>query len=303
MLVFWQRTFRSAWQGFIRNGWLSLVAVVIMAQALLIVSILVGLNLVISATIQSINERIDVAVFLKETATEQDALSMKADIENYEGVREVVYVSSKEAMDKFLVENRHSKLIKELVPEGDSFLPPSLEIKVIDPNVIESVVNRMRSSSYSNLVSETSLEDNQKIIDRLRNMGGFVQSASGILAIILMIIALLIIFNTIGVTIFTRKQEIEIMKLVGATDWYIRWPFILEGLLYGIIATAVTLVLLMGGYYLIVKPLLATYLISTGGTPLFTPSFVLILVVLQLALGLLVGGMSSYMATRKHLAI
>ncbi len=303
MLVFWQRTFRSAWQGFIRNGWLSLVAVIIMAQALLIVSILVGLNLVIGATIQSVNERIDVAVFLKETVTESEALAMKAEVEQYQGVRGVVYVSSKEAMDKFLVENRNSRLIKEIVPAGDSFLPPSLEVKVMDPKVIESVVSRMRSSNFSNLISETSLEDNQKIIDRLRNMGGFVQSASGILAIILMIIALLIIFNTIGVTIFTRKQEIEIMKLVGATDWYIRWPFILEGLLYGIIATAVTVILLVGGYYAIIKPLLANYLISTGGTPLFTPSFLIILVILQLALGLLVGGMSSYMATRKHLAI
>ncbi len=274
-----------------------------MAQALLIVSILASLNVVIGTTIRSINERIDVAVFFKETAPEADILALKADVENWQDVREVVYVSSKDALNKFLEENRNREIIRSVIPQEENFLPASLEIKVTDPYKIEGIVEQIRNSKYSDQVSETSLEDNQKIIEKLRNMSSFIQRSSLILAIVLLIIALMIIFNTIRITIFTRRQEIEIMKLVGATDWYIRWPFIIEGMMYGVIATVLTSVLLLLGYGLIIKPMMSNYLISTSGNPLFSASFVVFLVGLQLAVGLVVGGVSSYWATKKHLTI
>lgn len=303
MFVFWHRIFKSAWQSFRRNGWLSLVAVFIMAQALLIISVLVSLNMVIGATIQSINERIDVAVFFKETAPEADILALKGEVEQWQDVREVVYVSSKDALDKFLAENRNRQIIRNVIPEQENFLPASLEIKVTDPYKIESVVEQVRTGGRANLISETSLEDNQKIIEKLRNAGGFVQRSSVTLAVVLVAIALMIIFNTIRITIFTRKQEIEIMKLVGATDWYIRWPFIIEGMMYGVIATIFTSVLLGLGYAVILRPLMASYLISTAGNPIFSVSFPIFLIALQLLVGLVVGGLSSYWATKKHLSI
>lgn len=274
-----------------------------MAQALLIVSILASLNVVIGTTIRSINERIDVAVFFKETAPAADILALKGEVENWQDVREVVYVSSKDALDKFLEENRNRKIIRSVIPEEENFLPASLEIKVTDPYKIEGIVEQVRNSQYSKQISETSLEDNQKIIEKLRNVSSFIQRSSLILAIVLLAIALLIIFNTIRITIFTRRQEIEIMKLVGATDWYIRWPFIIEGMMYGAIATVFTSLLLALGYGVIVKPMMSSYLISTSGNPLFSVGFVVFLVGLQLVVGLVVGGMSSYWATRKHLTI
>jgi len=303
MFIFWHRIFKSAWQSFRRNGWLSLVAVFIMAQALLIVSILASLNVVVGSTIKSINERIDVAVFFKETAPEADILLLKQAAEGWPDVREVTYVSSQEALNKFLEENRNRDIIRSIIPEQENFLPASLEIKVTDPYKIESVVGQMRNGQYSKLISETSLEDNQKIIEKLRNVSGFIQRSSLILAVVLVGIALMIIFNTIRITIFTRRQEIEIMKLVGATDWYIRWPFIIEGMMYGVIATLFTTVLLALGYAVIVRPMMTSYLISASGNPVFSVSFLIFLVGLQLAVGLVVGGMSSYWATRKHLSI
>src|SRR5687767_14181910 len=102
MYIFWRRIFRSAISGFRRNGWLSLVAVIIMAQALLIVSILASLNMVIGASIDAINERIDVAIFFKDTVQAADIQSLKSVVERFDGVREVVYVSSQDAYTKFL---------------------------------------------------------------------------------------------------------------------------------------------------------------------------------------------------------
>lgn len=303
MLVYFHRILRSAWNGFRRNGWLSLAAVFIMAQALLIVSILVSLNMVISASIAAINARIDVAIFLKETVTEADAQALKTEVEQYDGVREVVYVSPQEALDKFLEENRDRTVLREVIPADDNFLPASIEVKVSDPYLIDGIVGKIRQSSFGNLISETSLEDNQKLIERLRSLGAFIQNASLVLAGILVVLALLIIFNTIRITIFTRRREIEIMKLVGATDWYIRWPFIMEGAIYAIMATILTMAVVGILYYSFVAPLAGAQLLTASSNEMFTPQFFVMLGVLQLGVALLVGISSSYWATKKHLAV
>lgn len=303
MLIYWQRIMRTAWNGFRRNGWLSLAAVFIMAQALLIVSILVSLNMVIGASISAINERIDVAVFLKDTATQDQAMALKTEIEAYPGVRQVVYVSPQEALDKFLEENRNRSIIREVVPADDNFLPASLEIKAASPSVIAGVVEQARSSTYAGLISDTSLEDNQKLIERLRSLGAFVQNTSLVLAGVLVVLALLIIFNTIRITIFTRRREIEIMKLVGATDWYIRWPFIMEGAIYAIVATILTMMVVGLLYWIFVSPMVQSQVSSVNAGGLFTPQFFLMLAGLQLVLSLVVGMTSSYWATKKHLTI
>jgi len=303
MLVFWKRIFRSAASGFRRNGWLSLVAVFIMTQALLLISIFASLNLVIGASITAINERIDVALFFKETVTQSEAMTLKTQAEQIEGVTQVTYVSSQDALDKFLADHRNRGAILDVVSRDENFLPASLEIKVTDPYLIEGIVGQIIRGDGGKLISQTSLEDNQKLIEKLRNFGGFVQRSSLILALVLIIIALLIIFNTIRITIFTRREEIEIMKLVGATDWYIRWPFIIEGMLYGVIATILSLVLLYVGYLALVKPMVDSYLISAASSPVFTLGFFIFLAALQLVVALVVGGVSSYWATREHLHV
>lgn len=303
MFISLVRIFKSALASFRRNGWLTIAAIFIMTQALLIISIFASLNVVIGASIQAINERIDVAVFFKETAPENDILALKDQIGKWSEVKDVVYVSPQEALDKFLAEHSNRSAIRDVVSKEENFLPASLEIKVNDPYEIEGVINRVMASSSSKLISDTSLEDNQKLIEKLRNLGSFVQHSSLLLALVFLVIAVLIIFNTIRITIFTRREEIEIMKLVGATDWYIRWPFIAEGVLYGIVSTVISLVLIYSGYLAILKPMVDNYLITTQGSPVFTVGFFVFLLVLQLLVALVVGGFSSYLATKRHLNI
>lgn len=303
MFVSFNRILRSALASFKRNGWLTIAAIFIMTQALLIISIFASLNVVISSSIKAINERIDVAVFFKETAPEKEILALKDQVSNWSEVEAVTYTSPQAALDKFLAEHRNRSAIREVVSEEENFLPASLEIKVSDPYEIEGVIDRVVKGSYSKLVSETSLEDNQNLIEKLRNLGSFIQRSSLLLALVFLIIAVLIIFNTIRITIFTRHEEIEIMKLVGATDWYIRWPFIVEGMLYGLVSIMITLVLLYGGYAAVLKPMVDNYLITTEGSPVFTVGFFVFLLVLQLLVALVVGGFSSYLATKRHLHI
>lgn len=274
-----------------------------MTQALLIISIFASLNVVIGASIQAVNERIDVAIFFKETATEAGILALKSQVEGIDGVRGVVYTSSQDALELFLADNRNRDIIRDIISPEENFLPASLEIKITDPYLIEGIVGQAQGMDRGRLISETSLEDNQKIIERLRDLGGFIQRSSLILALVFLIIAILIIFNTIRMTIFTRREEIEIMKLVGATDWYIRWPFVFEGIVYGLMATVLSSILLIAGYLTLIKPMVDGYLISTSGNPIFSAGFWVFVLVLQLVIAISVGSASSYLATHKHLSV
>lgn len=303
MSIYFQRIIRSAWQSFRRNGWLTLVAVIIMSQALLIVSILLSLNVVINASINAVNERIDVAIFFEDTVPEAQAQELRAQVSQYPEVRQVNYVSPEEALDKFLADNRNRGEIRDVISTEENFLPASLEIKADNPSQISGIVERIRASQLGGLISETSLEDNQRIIDRLESFSQFIRRSSLLLATVLMMIALLIIFNTIRITIYTRRTEIEIMRLVGATDWYIRWPFIIEGMIYGIVATGVSSLILLFGYQILVRPVVSQYLLVGQESPIFTAGFLVFLVVIQLLIGLFLGAISSYMATKRHLVI
>lgn len=303
MIIFWKRILKSAINGFKRNGWLSLVAVFIMTQALLIISIFVSINLVIGTSIQTINDRIDVAVFFVETVNESQALALRDKVTTWDGVKDVIYVSPQEALDKFLDDNRNRSAIRDVISAEENFLPASLEVKVDDPYIIEQVIERILNSEDANLISETSLRDNQQLIERLRDVGSFIQRTSLLLAGVFVAIALLIIFNTIRITIFTRRDEIEVMKLVGATDWYIRWPFIIEGMFYGVLATALTIIILLIGYFALIRPMVESYVVSASGNPVFTVGFLVFLGVMQLVVALGVGGFSSYLATKKHLNV
>ncbi|RLC37056.1 hypothetical protein DRH29_03185 [candidate division Kazan bacterium] len=303
MFVSFNRILRSAFSSFLRNGWLSFVTIFIMTQALLIISIFASLNVVISTSIEAVNERIDVAVFFKDTAQEDSILSLKSQTESLEGVREVIYTSPQEALEIFLEDNRNRSIIRDVISSEENFLPASLEIKVTDPYLIEEIVEQVQEMDSDHLISETSLEDNQKIIERLRNLGGFIQNSSLLLALVFLIIAVLIIFNTIRITIFTRREEIEVMKLVGATDWYIRWPFIFEGIFYGLVATVLSSLLLVAGYLTLIKPMVDSYVISTSGNPVFSAGFWTFILLLQLIIAVSVGTISSYLATRRHLSV
>ena len=152
MLVSFNRILKSAFSSFLRNGWLSFVTIFIMTQALLIISIFASLNVVISASIETVNERIDVALFFKETAQETNILSLKNQAEGLEGVREIVYTSSQEALELFLVDNRNRSMIRDIISPEENFLPASLEIKVTDPYLIEGIVERVQGMDSSRLI-------------------------------------------------------------------------------------------------------------------------------------------------------
>jgi len=301
------RTIKTSWRGFVRNGWLSFMSSFMMMQALLLITVFMSLNVVVSATIQAVNERIDVAVFFKEYIPEGEILGFQEKIRDLEGVKDITFISQEQALENYIAYNQDNKELLDVIGEDSSFLPASLELKVTDPYLIESIVSEVETLDDTDIILETSLKKNQNVIDQLRKVNALVSVANIGLSIIFIIIALLIIFNTIRITIFTRKEEIEIMKLVGATDWYIRWPFIIEGMLYGIAGAVLAFILALVGYWLLSSGVGSNYLLAdvTGGASyaIFDIWFVIELFVVQLIIGIIVGGVSSYLSTKRHLSI
>ncbi len=302
------RIIRTAWYGFTRNGWLSFVATFMMMQTLLLITIFVSLNVVVNQTIQSVNDRIDVAIFFKEYIPQSDVLAFRDEISSISGVKDIIFISQEQALESYIAQNQDNQELLDVIGDDSSFLPSSLEIKVTDPYLIEAIVEQAIVMDTEGLISETSLKKNQNVIDQLRKINRLVSWANIFLSLVFIIIALLIIFNTIRITIFTRREEIEIMQLVGATDWYIRWPFIVEGMIYGIVGAILAFVVTLLGYWFIITNISSKYFsidvnaaVSDAG--LFNVWLIIELFALQILLGILVGGISSYLSTRRHLRI
>ncbi|MFH0912517.1 MAG: permease-like cell division protein FtsX [Patescibacteria group bacterium] len=300
------RIIKTAWHGFWRNGWLSLVAIFIMMQVLLLVGIFLTVNLGVNKAIQALNEQINVAVFFEDYVPDSDVLAFQDKIEYLKGVKDVQFISREQALERYTTSSQHDQALLDIVGDDSSFFPVSLQIEVTDANLLETVVQRVKDQDTNHIVTKTSLENNQVVVDKLRKFNWFLAWGNLALSLILIIIALLIIFNTIRITIFTHKEEIEIMKLVGATDWYIRWPLILEGVIYGLLGAVLAFLLTLGVYQGIILLLGEQYWslqTLVGAHNIFDYVFAVKLFVVQLFFGVSVGAISSYLSTRRYLRI
>lgn len=300
------RIIKTAWHGFWRNGWLSLVAIFIMMQVLLLVGIFTSVNIGVMNAIQSINDRIDVAVFFKDYVPETDIVAFQQKIGSLTGVKSIDFVSRQQAMTNYVAGNRNSQTLLDVIGNDSSFFPASLQIRVENPSLLETVVGRVKAQDQSNIIESTSLEKNQELINKLRQFNKLLAWGNLVISLILLIIALLIIFNTIRITIFTRREEIEIMKLVGATDWYIRWPFVLEGALYGVVGAMLAFLLTLAVYQgagLLLGHNYLSFQAASGTINVFSFRYAAQLFIFQLLFGVLVGSISSYLATKRYLRI
>ncbi|MBU1092257.1 ABC transporter permease [Patescibacteria group bacterium] len=300
------RIIKTSWQGFWRNGWLSLVAIFIMVQVLLLVGIFLSLNVGVGRAIQTINNQIDVAVFFKEYVPEADITSYQTKISSVDNIKSIQFISQEEALAKYVASSQYNQELIEVIDGDASFFPTSLEIKVNNPDLLEQVIEQIKKQDTDGIIATTSWEKNQIVIEKLRKINKLLVLGNVGISLILLIVALLIIFNTIRITIFTRKEEIEIMKLVGATDWYIRWPFVLEGVLYGFIgallAFGLTILMYQGLIWFLGSSYWSWQSVSkTIGD--FGYLFALRLFVFQLIFGIFVGSFSSYLATKRYLRI
>lgn len=295
------RTFKEGRENFRRNGWLTFATISILSLSLFIVSLSFLLGMTTQLVLQNLRAKVSVSVSFNPDVSEERILKIKEELVQYKKeIASVEYISRDDALKQFLADSGNDPVIAQAVEEiGENPLLASLVIKAVTPENYPLIVERVQNSTFQNDISRINYEKNKKIFERLDHINQRVKTAGLILGTLFIFIAILITFNTIRITIYSHRQEFEIMRLVGASNIYVRMPFIFEGALYGLVASVVTVLFLaVVAYY--IAPLTQGALSQGNFLNLFLDLFWYILSGLIL-LGVSLGVFSSTIAIRRYL--
>lgn len=287
-----------------RNLWLAGASTLIMTITLIILSVLSLLFVITNYSVKSIQQRVDISAYFNEEVSESQILTIRDRLKQDPRISEVDYVSSEQAQREFRNRHENDNLIVESLDElTENPFPATLQIKAAQLEDFPAVDEMLRTDpQFSQYIKEVNFEDNRIIIDRLNTLLTFIITFGIVLVTVFCLIAVLVMFNTIALTIYNRREEVEIMRLVGATNWYIRGPFIVEALMYSIFAAIITSVLLTPLYFSVL-PKISNYL--APGSSIFRGdvSTFGIIIIIQLVIAFALSTVSSMMAMRKYLQV
>ncbi len=305
-LVNARRVFVAGIHSFFRNAWLSVAATVVMTITLVSILLTLFASYTLNNTVETFTAKIDVSIFFKIDASKENIDQFSDDLRNNQslGVREVTYISKEEARASFEEQNKDDiKTLQAIAQTKDAF-PASIRVKTLDTGNLQKVVEVARKPEYSKIVEKDSYKDDAKrvAVDRLGNIAKFLRTGGLVASILFGVISILVIFNTIRMTIFNRKDEIEIMQLIGASKWYIRGPFLVEASIYGVIAAILAQIFFYFGV-LGQAPKLGSYVEEITPTVNQFKEWTLPIFALTVLAGIVFGSFSAYLAIRKHLKL
>ena len=233
--------FREALLSFRRSTLMSMATILSITTILIIVGVFLLISINSSLFLKNIESQLEIIVYLEDNISQAEINNIKSNIASIDGIKEVKYVSKEEAYQRLLKDLGEQKDILSAIEKNP--LPASLEIQVKDPKVIEQIANRIAEFKK---VEE--VEYGREIAEKLLNFT-YVFRRAGMLVLALLVFAsILIISNIIKITVYARRNEIEIMSLSGATSWFIKWPFIIEGFLQGFISSLFSIIILYNFY-------------------------------------------------------
>lgn len=278
----------------VNNRVMSLASIATVAASLFIFGLFTILVINVDNVVNSVQNKIEIKAFLKNDVTTIKQREIKREIEKISGVKEMKYESKEDALENYIKQLGENKdLAKGL--DKDNPLPASYIIKVEKPSDVAFV-----SKEIKLLDGIEKVNDGQEIVDQVIRITKFIKGSSMVLMIILGIIAVFLIENTIKLTVYARKKEIGIMKYIGATDWFIKWPFIIEGVLLGFIGGIVAIGLLYYGYGYVANFVSKDIVILS----LVSGDSIIGKLIWQFSLvGMFIGGTGSLMSLRKFLVV
>jgi cell division transport system permease protein len=227
---------KRAWQGFWRNAVMSLAATATMVLMLLLLSGFWIIQAGLLAGLEFTEQKVEVVAYLQPNATDTQVEALREDLEAMPVVDSVVYVTKDEALERFQ-ESMEAQGRADLTQYLDSNpLFASLEVKLVDPSSVREVGDALRDDgAVRNVIN---IED---LVERVLTVTDILRTAGTVLLLVVGVICLFIIVNTIRLAVFARAEEIEIMRLVGASDAFIRWPFVFEGAFVGLLGALISL--------------------------------------------------------------
>lgn len=247
MIIHFLRTGKFAAQNFWRNLWLSLITVFILVLTLFTISLVATLNLVADRAISAVEEKIDIDIYFQSDVAEEDIIAAQFYLENLPEVKNVRYVSSDQALEDFKKQNEDNADIQAALAELETNpLPASIVVQAYHLEDYETIMSQFENSEFDIYAEDKNFSDHQAVIERLSTLTARVYDAAIIVSALFIVISMVMMFNTIRLGIYAHREELTIMRLVGATNTFIRAPFILEGFMYAVLSSAIAMALLWG---------------------------------------------------------
>ena len=289
---------------FVRNAWLAVAAIAVMVITLTIVLFSVITNATFVNTIAQITNKIDVSVFLKDSTDQTAGQKLASDLRALPNTKSVTYLSKDQALERYKQQNANNPQLLNAISQTDNPLPATIQIKPKDLNKLQDIRDFLNKPAEKNLWDTVSYRDQRKeAIDNIAHATNLLRRAGIVAVLTFTLISMLIIFNTIQMAIFNRREELTIMRLLGATTGYIRGPFVVETIIYGIVSAVVSVGLINGLFVVSSSALQASSLglLDIGYASSYFHAHFWTFLTIQLALGILIGAASSTIATRRYL--
>lgn len=236
------RSTKFAVQNASRNLWLSIITIFLLVLTTISITLVGGLNVVGNQLLSAIESKVDVDVYFFDYVKEEEILDAQEYMLAMPEVSSVVYVSRDEALEKYIEAHQNDEETLAALEEiGTNPLPASVIIRTHDIDDYETVITNFEQSEFGELVDQADYGESQQVIGRLSSISKRASQIGITVSIVFVVISIIVIFNTLRIAIYNHRGEIGIMKLVGATNWFIRSPFIIEGILMGLVASALTI--------------------------------------------------------------
>ena len=300
MFLTLKRIILAGWRNFIRDGGPSLATIFIILIPVALLSSLLILKEAKRALIFSLQEKADFSVYFKEEAKEEEILYLKEEISKLPEVRQVKYISKEEALQNFIQKHGQNPSLMEALREvGKNPFFASLTIKAGEASQYEAILKFFENSHLKDSIAKIDYYEKKPLIEKIFSLTSNINKVGLIFFVLMSFLALLMTFNTIRLSIIKQKEEIKIQKLVGASNWFIRGPFFVQGIISGFLAGIICFLIFgLVSYFLDPK---IKFFFPEFNLLLYFKSKILILLLIQIALGILIGVNSSLLAIRKYL--
>jgi cell division transport system permease protein len=290
----WEFYLREAGRSLVRNRFMTLASISTVALSLLILGLFLLGAVNLNHIALTLENQVEVSAYLEDELEAEEITAITARVQGLTGVREVKFISKEEALERLKEQFGERKDLLASV-EKNNPLRNALEVRTLTPTNVKPVVEELKG-----LPGVAKVSFKEEIIERLFALTKAIRLAG--LAVVLLLVGatIFLISNTIRLTVFARRREISIMKLVGATDWFIRWPFVLEGLCLGLLGSVPALILVVRFYHWLAAGVYQTL----PFIPLLHPDSILDrLQLLLVGIGILVGTLGSAISMRRFLRV
>lgn len=302
-----KRVLRSGFVSFWRNGFVSLSSVLVMTVTLFVVGSVLFLLATLDSSLTALKNKVDVNVYIVPGTAESNILALQKSLEARPGIKAVEYTSSEQALENFKKRHENDESARAALEElSENPLGAVLNVLAEDPSHYESIASFLESDSAlssgrETIVSKVNYRDNKVAIDRLSKIIDSAGKLGAAASFTLVILSIVIAFNTVRLAIYISRDEISVMRLVGASNKYIRGPFIISGIMYGAVAGILTLLIFYPlTYYL--GAATENFMSGINVFRYYGRNFGQIFGIIMGA-GIFLGAISSWLAVRKYLKI